>query len=183
MRYIHLGNSQIEEKNSTKRLNYINNRIKILEKEIKEIKKKDNSSFLNPNETTIKNNNISKTIEEQNLYSIDKDSFNELLKNNRVFKTDEFKNKTKKLYERKKLFRKKNNYNYNSIINERKNIVFNQNTYLNNIIQKYNYINQAKNNDSYNLKTKLFDNNNNSSNKLRRLFILNQSFNNKNEIF
>ena len=180
MRYMNLGNSQIEEKNSTKRLNYINNRIKILEKEIKEIKNKDNISFLSPNETTIKNNNIRKTIEEPNSYSIDKDGLNELLKNNRLFKTDNSKNKTKKLYERKKLFRKKNNYNYSSIINERKSIVLNQNTYLNNIIQKYNYIDQAKNNDSYNLRTKLFDNNN-SPNKLRKLFILNQSFNNNNE--
>ena len=179
MKYINLSNVLNDGKESEKRINYISNRIKSLENDINEIKKRENLTFFSPNKKYIDNNNNKKqimTIEEykskpKSKYEINDKNYNNILFNSYNNYNFISKNKSKKLYEKKIL--KKNN-NYNNSIHEKKKFLLNNDSQINKNIQITSFINKDKN------LYKLRPYSNNNSNKIRQLFYFNKT-NKKND--
>ena len=181
MKYINLSNVLNDGKESEKRINYISNRIKSLENDINEIKKRENLTFFSPNKKYIDNNNNKKqimTIEEykskpKSKYEINDKNYNNILFNSYNNYNFISKNKSKKLYEKKIL--KKNN-NYNNSIHEKKKFLLNNDSQINKNIQITSFINKDKN------LYKLRPYSNNNSNKIRQLFYFNKSIEKNDEI-
>ena len=181
MKYINLSNVLNDGKESEKRINYISNRIKSLENDINEIKKRENLTFFSPNKKYIDNNNNKKqimTIEEykskpKSKYEINDKNYNNILFNSYNNYNFISKNKSKKLYEKKIL--KKNN-NYNNSIHEKKKFLLNNDSQINKNIQITSYINKDKN------LYKLRPYSNSNSNKIRQLFYFNKSIEKNDEI-
>ena len=172
-----LYKSEIKEKDSKKRIHYISNRIKRLENDINKIKSKekdkDNTSLFSPNKQDIYNNPIT-TIEQykskksnENKINIQNSLLNNSVNVNNIF--DKF--STNKLIKSKKVYNNNDNYNYNSIIHEKKKFFFN----INNSNKKAKDSN-IKDDYINNIKIK-----NKSSNKIKNFFSFNESYVNHTE--
>ena len=163
------------ENDSKKRLNYITDRIKSLEKDINEIKNKENLTLINPKKKVfITPNNDSKILNYSNDINF--------TKNNSLYSDYNINNsyaRRKLKLNDKKIFNKMNNQH--NTINENKNIILKIiNTDLN------------KNNQKNKKNIKYRTSNNNTINKIRHFFSFNRPFlynvgiqnenNNKNEL-
>ena len=175
---MNLNYSVNDEKDSKKRIHYISNRIKKLEKDISEIKKKENkSSLLNQNSKIIDNKYVM-TIDESKLKSkmkfIFTNSQKDLIKNNLTFNGNKnnnslTKNNNKKYFLRK-ILRKPSNCS--NIIPEKKNAILNLNSQLNKRFQRNNFLK----NDNQIFNSKIKPSSDNNIRKIRPFFSFDESY-------
>jgi len=178
MKFMNLNNSLTDEKDSNKRLNYISNRIKNLEKDIFEIKNKENKTSMRYQKKFPQNKYIN-TINESKLKSKYKFTNSSKDFNKTTCIINENKSSSPLSKERKeKQFQKrffKRMSNYNDIIHEKKNILLNINSQLNQRFQRNN--NYGKN-TLYNMKIKSSSYNR----KIRNFFSFDETHSKNNDI-
>lgn len=177
---MNLNYSVNDEKDSKKRIHYISNRIKKLEKDISEIKKKENkSSLLNQNSKIIDNKYVM-TIDESKLKSkmkfIFTNSQKDLIKNNLTFNGNKNNNSlTKNNNNNKKHFLRKilrKPSNCSNIIPEKKNAILNLNSQLNKRFQRNNFLK----NDNQIFNSKIKPSSDNNIRKIRPFFSFDESY-------
>ena len=174
--YIKYNNSYIDERDPNERLDFLSNRINILENDIQEIKNK-NLSMVVPNNKFRKNSHNS-LVEKNKLKSKNIISMKHFIKNQNKYSFNENSSnknfstiKAKKAINMKKNVYKKNN-RYNDSINEKKNILLNISSQLNrNIEKKRNEQNPKMNNINKDFSS---INNINNSKTIRQMFFMNE---------
>ena len=177
MKFMNLNNSNTDEKDSKKRLNYISNRIKNLEKDIFEIKNKESITSMKYQKKFPENkyiNTISESkLKPKNKYTNSSKDFN---KTSSIINENNSNNslgKEKQKQIQKRFFKRMNNYN--DIIHEKKNILLNINSQLNRRFQRNNFYGKGK---LYNMKIKSSSDNR----KIRNFFSFDETYVKNNEI-
>ena len=175
MKFMNLNNSITDEKDSKKRLNYITNRIKNLEKDIFEIKNKESITSKKYQKRLPEKDYIN-TINESKLKSKYTNSSKDFNKESSIINENKSNNslsKEKQDQYQNRFFKRMNNYN--DIIHEKKNILLNINSQLNKRFQRNN--NYGKN-TLYNMKIKSSSDNR----KIRNFFSFDDTYVKSNEI-
>ena len=175
-RYIKYNNSYIDERDPNERLDFLSNRINILENDIQEIKNKNLSMVVSNNK--YRENSHNSLVEKNKLKSKNIISMKHFIKKPNKYSFNENRSnknfssiKVKKAINMKKNIYKKNN-RYNDSINEKKNILLNISSQLNrNIEKKRNEQNPKMNNINKDFSS---INNINNSKTIRQMFFLNQ---------
>ncbi len=177
MKFMNLNNSITDEKDSKKRLNYISNRIKNLEKDIFEIKNKESITSMKyqkklPENKYINTINESK-LKSKNKYTNSSKDFNKTSSIINENNSNSSLSKEKQKQIQKRFFKRMNNYN--DIIHEKKNILLNINSQLNRRFQRNNFYGKGT---LYNMKIKSSSDNR----KIRNFFSFDETYVKNNEI-